>query len=537
MNEDQFATYLPAPPPTPPPPLAPRFTCTPGDSGICISSTNGTLSEAACIARCRSASAGSGPSSAALILIGVVIPVLGRALGQQLGMMLCSSALGGNPMKAALLSGVSGGAADTISAADLMFGEDDCSWTDAVHAMGWAPRMGVAVSAIRLVLWHWMQPAVYSMALLAYWSDIGAAQQQLCLVVATREALYFALTLVALAYRPVFLLANLSSLRNRTFSWLVYVAAPEKYVALCCVDALGLCTTQLLLALLTACDVCGTLALAVAARDGELHTALAVGYTVATVGWVAFMIGALQQSYASCIGQDKVQRVSSSMEPGELPVLVTDRCDAPNAPHCGMQVVVLLAAPGEGADAKGRLPAAAVGTVAAWDEQRCRAVMQWPTNSVGQRAEPSSHTLAPHNCIGRCAQPLGTGVEGSWAMYVGPAVDGGKTLVAVVGLDERRARDGSLSHLYRCSHLGLPGADVWLTREQMASPGFWPQAADHAIAEYRGRGRRGDRARMATCETTCESAAASHSSGEIVGACSSSVAVRAYDSATSECSV
>jgi hypothetical protein len=93
-------------------------------------------------------------------------------------------------------------------------------------------------------------------------------------MVAAREALYPLLTLVALRVKPIFLLANLSSSKNRVKSFLLYVAMPEKYVLFCANGGEGSLGWLLwpLLIFLPAADLCGT---AAPARCGmELQCAL-----------------------------------------------------------------------------------------------------------------------------------------------------------------------------------------------------------------------------------------------------------------------
>jgi hypothetical protein len=66
---------------------------------------------------------------------------------------------------------------------------------------------------------------------------------------------------------------------------------PEKYVLLCAAtDDRGLPVWLFwpLLIFLPAADLCGTAALIVGAVKGTLPPALAVGYSVATLGWVSF---------------------------------------------------------------------------------------------------------------------------------------------------------------------------------------------------------------------------------------------------------
>ena len=66
---------------------------------------------------------------------------------------------------------------------------------------------------------------------------------------------------------------------------------PEKYVLFCANDSgRGLAEWLVwpLVIFLPAADLCGTAALIVGAVHGTLPPALAVGYSVATLGWVAF---------------------------------------------------------------------------------------------------------------------------------------------------------------------------------------------------------------------------------------------------------
>ena len=107
------------------------------------------------------------------------------------------------------------------------------SWDEALEALDWSSSMGRSVGALRLMFCHWLQPGMCALSLYAYWYEIGATQQKLGLVVAAREALYPLLTLVALWVKPIFLLANLSSPKNRVESFLFYVAMPEKNVLFC----------------------------------------------------------------------------------------------------------------------------------------------------------------------------------------------------------------------------------------------------------------------------------------------------------------
>jgi hypothetical protein len=230
-----------------------------------------------------------------LFLLLVAAPFLGRALESQVTMMLrnacCMRVFEGDVLKEAMLGSNQGGETDKLNAYDIAGKGCSMRWDAALVVLGWSSRMGRSVGALRLVCWHWLQPGMYALSLYAYWDEIDATQQKLGLVVGAREALYPLLTLVALCTKPIFLLANLLSPKNRVESFLFYVAMPEKYVLYCASDdgrGLPLCLFIPLLIFLPAADLCSTAALIVGAVKGTLPPALAVGYSVATLGWVAF---------------------------------------------------------------------------------------------------------------------------------------------------------------------------------------------------------------------------------------------------------
>jgi hypothetical protein len=229
-------------------------------------------------------------------LLLVLLPFLGRAFESKitgkLQEWLCTVAFGGNALKEALIGSAKGGDADALNAAAIA-GQDNSTckmnWDEALVALGWSRRMGLAVGVLRLVFWHWMQPAMYAASLYAYWNQIDAVQQKLALVVGAREALYPLFTLKALWHKPIFLLANLSSPEKRLHSFLYYVATPEKYATSCALQGSSLEWLEIPLTstLLPACDICGTAALIVGGMKGTLPAALAVGYSITTLGLVA----------------------------------------------------------------------------------------------------------------------------------------------------------------------------------------------------------------------------------------------------------
>jgi|EP01047_Picozoa_sp_COSAG01_P005656 hypothetical protein len=165
------------------------------------------------------------------------------------------------------------------------------SWANALEANGQRPLSALAGAAVRLLLWHWLQPALYFAVLGCYWGEIDRWQRRFGVAVAVREAMYFATTLLALRLNPAFLLVDVpASVRNdETYTFLaMYVLAPEKFVAsavfsnggLGCSGNMG-CLSGLGGLLL---DFCGVGALVAGLVGGSLPVALAVGYGATALG-------------------------------------------------------------------------------------------------------------------------------------------------------------------------------------------------------------------------------------------------------------
>jgi hypothetical protein len=248
-------------------------------------------------------------------LLLVLLPFLGRAIESHITNKLkercCKRVFGSslregeegkgmNPLDKVFLSGATGGKADKLGLFDMAFGgpggdgaADQLSWDEAVKALGYEPCMGRAVGALRLVFWHWMQPAMYAVTIYAYWDTIDSTQKKLGLVVAAREALYLLCTLVALWRKPIFLLVNLDVQKQQRLSYCQFVAMPHNFLLRCAMVGSTACQRVLPYVFLVAADLCGTAALVVGAMKGTLSVALAVGYSVATLGWVALVLTGL----------------------------------------------------------------------------------------------------------------------------------------------------------------------------------------------------------------------------------------------------
>ena len=163
---------------------------------------------------------------------------------------------------------------------------------------------------VKLLLWHWSQPAVYLWMLFVYRcyvASLGGWQQAFAAVVAAREVLYLGSTLLAAWHCPVFLLMDpvtawkeaegrLERVRRAS----LYVLTPHNYTALCLANRfrgwrrtfLGLAGIQVL-ADLSSCFALGALiAGAIENQTTEEHTTtptgLIIGCVITASGFILF---------------------------------------------------------------------------------------------------------------------------------------------------------------------------------------------------------------------------------------------------------
>ena len=161
--------------------------------------------------------------------------------------------------------------------------ESASTWANATAALGWGPCGALLAATLRLLLFHWLQPAVFLAGLGAFWADLGFWQAAFALVVAAREVAYLVLMLLVCFVRPAFLLidvpggwARKGDHRKRTVA---YVAAPEILAAVTVFR--GNSSMQTMIALpLWLSDVAGLLAIAAALHSGVTPPPLMVGYVV-----------------------------------------------------------------------------------------------------------------------------------------------------------------------------------------------------------------------------------------------------------------
>ena len=120
------------------------------------------------------------------------------------------------------------------------------AWAEAHRALGMKQRPALREAAVRLVAWHWSQPAAYFWVAAVYFcqlSDEGDwwhSERKLASVVAAREVIYVLSTLFACGVCPEFLLLDLWTVwheETRALARLgklgIYVLAPHHYVTAC----------------------------------------------------------------------------------------------------------------------------------------------------------------------------------------------------------------------------------------------------------------------------------------------------------------
>ena len=160
------------------------------------------------------------------------------------------------------------------------------SWAAAVDANGMSRGGALASGALKLLLWHALQPALHFWVFLDAFPALEPVQRVLGCLVAGREALYLVSVLVCTWVNSAFLLVDVGASVRDTggeggyTSLFMYVIAPEKFVAFAlffkggldieCLGAVAWLGGALL-------DLCGVAALGAGVGAGNLPPALAAG--------------------------------------------------------------------------------------------------------------------------------------------------------------------------------------------------------------------------------------------------------------------
>ena len=144
----------------------------------------------------------------------------------------------------------------------------------------------------KLLLWHWLQPAAYFVALAVYWDSLSTLQHWLAGIVAVREAIYLGATVVALFAKPAYLLVDMRATWADTgprAGWtavLIYVLSPEKYALMAIFGTEGGRGFNASLVIILF-DLAGATAFVTAIKQEEpFPPPLLVGYFVAALAMV-----------------------------------------------------------------------------------------------------------------------------------------------------------------------------------------------------------------------------------------------------------
>ena len=171
------------------------------------------------------------------------------------------------------------------------------TWAEARSARRMNSRQAVVTSIAKLMLWHWSQPLAYLLVLDAYKCTLEDEWYQgLAALVAARELVYLATTILAVCCCPVFLLLDpVTSWKEaqpglRALRLACYVLTPHNYVALCLankfrshrVGFLMLASVQVLADF----SSCFTLVLTLVSQ--QRATALVIGYSITATSFIFF---------------------------------------------------------------------------------------------------------------------------------------------------------------------------------------------------------------------------------------------------------
>lgn len=98
-----------------------------------------------------------------------------------------------------------------VSVEDVCGHSEALCWSKACDMSGLSFWPAALLAAAKLLLWHWLQPAAYLVALTVYWGEIDAVSHWLGAIVGVREVIYVVLTLAALYVQPAYLLVGVNA--------------------------------------------------------------------------------------------------------------------------------------------------------------------------------------------------------------------------------------------------------------------------------------------------------------------------------------
>lgn len=177
------------------------------------------------------------------------------------------------------------------------------NWDTVRCRLKWPWRLAFNVSVLRVLFWHWLQPALYFLVFYGYSDLLSQAQLVLGTLVAFRELSYFGLTLLFILGQPAVFLYSPSE--NGCIENFLYVCAPEMFLLLimyewgpCRENGVGLPFGAMCCRLPHAISVFGpSIAAAACLRDLLIHSKmywpLIVGFSMTCLAFVGAILHAI----------------------------------------------------------------------------------------------------------------------------------------------------------------------------------------------------------------------------------------------------
>eukprot|EP01047_Picozoa_sp_COSAG01_P038669 COSAG01_NODE_3152_length_6498_cov_17.406470_3_plen_786_part_00 len=184
--------------------------------------------------------------------------------------------------------------------------QPQATWAETCESRALTNRQALASALSKLLMWHWSQPLAYLTVLWGYRcyvAALGETQRRLAAVVAAREVVYLASTLLGVCACPVFLLLDpvaawkeADTKLEKCIRVAMYVLTPHNYVAFCLGNRFRGCRRLFLgvAAIQVAADLASCFALGALMAGGieeeekKPPSALKIGYIMTAFGFLLF---------------------------------------------------------------------------------------------------------------------------------------------------------------------------------------------------------------------------------------------------------
>ena len=191
--------------------------------------------------------------------------------------------------------------------------EQQPNWEQVRDARKLTQQQSISSAIVKLLFWHWSQPVVFLWMLIPYRCDIallGWEHRWFAAVVAAREMLYLATTIVASWQCPVFLLmdpitawSEAQSFWERVRRAAMWILTPHNYTALCLANRfrgsqwrymfVGLATIQTGADISSCVGIAALIQRAVEVQKADqvglnTPTAIIIGYVITAAGFLLF---------------------------------------------------------------------------------------------------------------------------------------------------------------------------------------------------------------------------------------------------------